>query len=119
MALLEADSTNNFSSRLHLIQSKNLFTANSQETGRSPAEMLPIFSPQLQIILVLTPLLAPGLSRLYLLILLLMCQMESMLVIEGSNLPVELCLVNRIALIGGSSSNRGREHDRTVITTLF
>lgn len=63
-------------------------------------------------------LLAPSLSALYLLILLPRCQLKSMLVIEGSNLPVELHLVNRIVLIGRSGSN-SREHDRAVITVAF
>lgn len=106
------ESTSTFSSKLRLFQTKNLCWLRAGDIGRRPLQSLPIlsFSRSLQWHLVITKsalLLALSLSTFYLLILLPRCQLESVLVIEGSNLPVEVFLihlVNCIVLIGRGSS---------------
>lgn len=101
-------STITFSSKLHWFQTKNLCWLHAGNIGRRPLQSLPIlaFSQSLQWHLVITKsalLLALSLSTFYLLILLPRCHLESMLVIEGSKMPVEVFLiqfVNCIVLIG-------------------
>lgn len=98
------ESTIAFASKVHFFQTKNLCWLHTCDIGRRPLQPLPIlpFSQSLQWHLVITKsalLLALSLSTFYLLILLPRCHLESMLVIEGSNLPVEVFLIHLVNCI--------------------
>ena len=101
--------------------------AGCRRRWQKPSAALPTLpsSPSLQWQLVITKsalLLALSLSTLYLLILLPRCQLKSVLVIEGSNLPVEVFLIHLvdcIVLIGWRESLWRREHDSSVIRIHF
>lgn len=93
-----------FSSKLCLFQTKNPCWLCAGDIGRRPLQSLPILpfsqSPRWHLVITKSALLlALSLSTFYLLILLPRCQLESVLVIEGSNLPVEVFLIHLVNCI--------------------